>query len=94
MLRLRIRKIRADGGYRGTLIEWCLQTVKAVLTVVSPPSEQKGFSVLPGRWVVELTFAWPGNYRRLSKDYEECTRSSEGMIYLASIHTLLKTLPS
>lgn len=92
MLRLRIRKIWADGGYRGQLIDWCWRTIRAVLTVVSLPPSQKGFSVLPRRWVVERTFAWLGNYRRLSKDYEECTRSSEGMIYLASIHTMLKCL--
>lgn len=42
------------------------------------------------RWVVERTFAWLGRYRRLSKDYEPCTLSSEGMIYAASIATLLK----
>jgi putative transposase len=92
MLRLRIRKIWADGGYRGQLIDWCWHSIQAVLTIVSPPPSRKGFAVLPRRWVVERTFAWLGNYRRLSKDYEECTKSSEGMIYLASIHTMLKSL--
>jgi putative transposase len=92
MLHLRIQIIWADGGYRGALIEWCWQLMKATLTIVSPPPGQQGFSVLPRRWVVERTFAWLGNYRRLSKDYEECTSSSEGMIYLASIHTTLKRL--
>jgi len=90
MLRLRLLKIWADGGYRGKLIDWCWQELKAVLEIVSSPTTQQGFVVLSKRWVVERTFAWLGNYRRLSKDYEECGRSSEGMIYLASIHTLLK----
>jgi putative transposase len=90
MVRLRLLKIWADGGYRGTLIDWCWQELKTVLEVVSPPPSRKGFAVLPRRWVVERTFAWLGHYRRLSKDYEESVRSSEGMIYLASIHTLLK----
>ena len=92
MLRLRLLKIWADGGYRGKLVDWCWQEVKAVLEIVSPPPNQKGFVLLPRRWVVERTFAWFGHYRRLSKDYEECPRSSEGMIYLASIHTLLQRL--
>jgi hypothetical protein len=36
-----------------------------------------------------------GNYRRLSKDYERLLHNSEGMIYLASIKTMLKlSLPS
>jgi putative transposase len=41
------------------------------------------FTVLPRRWVVERTFAWIGRYRRMSKDYEYLTESSEAMIYLA-----------
>ncbi len=94
ILRLRLLKIWADGGYRGALIDWCEQVLKTVLEIVSPPPTQKGFTVLSRRWVVERTFAWLSNYRRLSKDYEECIRSSEGMIYIASIHTLLKRFPS
>lgn len=92
MLRLRLLKIWADGNYRGELISWCWQHLRAELSIVSPPATQQGFAVLPRRWVVERTFAWLGNYRRLSKDYEDCTLSSEGMIYLGSIHTLLKRL--
>jgi putative transposase len=53
---------------------------------------QKGFAVQPRRWVVERSFAWLGKYRRLSKDYERDTLSSEAFIYLASIRTLLKRL--
>ncbi len=90
MLRLRLLKIWADGGYRGALIGWCWQELKTVLEIVSPPPSRKGFTVLPRRWVVERTFAWLGHYRRLSKDYEESVRSSEGMIYFASILSLLK----
>jgi transposase len=37
MLRLRICKMWADGGYRGKLIDWCWHSIKAILTVVSPP---------------------------------------------------------
>ena len=94
IIRLRLLKIWADGGYRGALIVWCAQVLKTVLEIISPSPDLKGFAVLPRRWVVERTFAWLNNYRRLSKDYEECTRNSEGMIYIASIHTLLKRLPS
>jgi len=92
MLRLRIQKLWADAGYRGELINWCYHHLQADLTIVSPPRGQTSFTVLPRRWVVERTFAWLCNYRRLSKDFEESTLSSEGMIYLASIHTMLKRL--
>jgi putative transposase len=92
MLRLRINRIWTDGGYKGAFRNWCWDQLRIALTIVVVPSTQNDFSHAPRRWVVERTFAWLGNYRRLSKDYEESTKSSEGMIYLASIHMMLNTL--
>ena len=90
MMTLRLLLIWADGAYSGALVTWCQEQFHITLEIVSRPPESKGFVVLARRWVVERTFAWLGNYRRLSKDYEEHTLSSEGMIYLASIHRMLK----
>ena len=87
-----IEKIWADGTYRGGFIDWVHEKIEAVLEIVKRDDGEKGFKVLPKRWVVERTFAWLGNYRRLSKDYERLTRNSEGMIYLASIKTMLQRL--
>lgn len=87
-----IQKIWADGGYRGQLIDWVREHLHIVLEIVERDPDQKGFQLLPRRWVVERTFAWFSRYRRLSKDYEHCTENSEGMIYLASIHTLMRRL--
>lgn len=92
ILILRLQKVWADGGYRGKLVAWFYEQLHILLDIVSPPDDQQGFAVLPRRWVVERTLAWLGRYRRLSKDYERCTRCSEGMIYIASIHTMLKRL--
>jgi transposase len=50
------------------------------------------FAVVPRRWVVERTFAWLGRYRRLSKDYEYLTATSEAVIYLAMTRLLLRRL--
>jgi putative transposase len=47
---------------------------------------------LPRRWVVERTFAWIGRYRRMSKDYEYLTSSSENMVYLTMIRLMVKRL--
>ena len=88
-----LQKLWADGGYAGQLIDWVQEHLDAVLEIVQRDPQQKGFHVLPRRWVVERTFAWFGRYRRLSKDYEQLTASSEAMIYLASIHTMLKRTP-
>lgn len=92
MLRLRLQKIWADSAYRGALIAWCHALYNIDLEIVSAPPRSKEFILLPRRWVVERTFAWLNNYRRLSKDYEESCEGSEGLIYIASLHTLLKRL--
>ena len=63
-----------------------------MLDIVLRSDDQKGFKVIPWRWVVERTFAWLGRYRRLSTDYEQLVENSEGMVYLASIHRLLQRL--
>lgn len=88
-----LERIWADGMYgKAGLVEWVQETCSIVLAIVNRPPEQHGFAVLPRRWVVERTFAWLGRYRRLSKDYEHCTKSSEGTVYLASIHTMLRRI--
>jgi len=50
------------------------------------------FKVLDGRWVVEWTFARLGRCRRLSKDYEATTASSEAWVKLAMIHPMARRL--
>jgi putative transposase len=72
------------------LLHKLTETLNIILDIVERHPDQVGFQVLPRRWVVERTFAWLGRYRRLSKDYEKCTKSSEGVIYIASIRTMLK----
>jgi putative transposase len=42
--------------------------------------------------VVERTFGWLGRYRRMSKDYEQLTASSENMIYMAMVSLMLRRL--
>lgn len=87
-----LQKIWADGSYLGEpFLTWLTTELQNIqLEIAKTPPSQKGFVPVPVRWVVERTFAWLGRYRRLSKDYEHCTKSSEGMIYIASIATMLK----
>ena len=49
---------------------------------------QARFGVRPRRWVVERTFGWLNNFRRLRKDYEFRTDSSEAFIFLAASRLL------
>ncbi|MCA9963885.1 MAG: transposase, partial [Anaerolineales bacterium] len=88
-----LKKIWADGSYRGDdFLNWVHEVLQSALEITSRPPNTKGFVVVPVRWVIERTLAWLGRYRRLSKDYEHCTKSSEGVIYVASIATMLKRL--
>jgi putative transposase len=92
---LRLFKLWADQGYRSEVVRhWLSEQFEIDIEIVTASADQEGFAVQPRRWVVERTFAWLSRHRRLSKDYERCPLSSEGMIYLASIRTLLKRLPS
>jgi putative transposase len=91
----RLKVIWADGKYHNyNLYAWKEQQRQLPwkLEIVSRPPGAQGFLVLPRRWVVERTFAWQGRSRRLSKDYERRTDSSESMIRLSNIHLLVKRL--
>ena len=88
----RLCLIWADGGYAGKLIDWVKATCGWILEIVKRDPEVKGFQVLPRRWVVERTFGWLSQYRRLSKDYEVLTETSEAMIYAAMVHLMVRRL--
>lgn len=88
----RLKLIWADGGYAGKLIDWLHDLTGWVLEIVKRCDDVTGFKVLPRRWVVERTFGWLGRYRRLSKDYEYLTDTSETMIHVAMIQLMLRRL--
>jgi len=89
----RLEMIWADGGYAGTLAWWVVSMFLTLhLVIVKRSDSTKGFVVQPKRWVVERTFAWLGRFRRLSKDYEFQTDSSQAMIYLAMSRIMLRRL--
>ena len=90
----RLELVWADGGYAGKLIEWVKGECGWVLEIVKRSDDTKGFKLLPRRWVVERTFAWLGRFRRMSKDYEFNTNSSESMSHLAMINLMVRRLAS
>jgi len=87
----RLRLIFADGGYAGKFVDWTRGWFGRFVEIVKRPSAN-GFIVLPKRWIVERTFAWLGKYRRLSKDYETLTQSSECMVLIAMINLMVHQL--
>ncbi len=78
-----------DSGYDGDkfgLAVWLM--IQAQVEVMH--RKEKQFEVLPKRWVVERTFAWFNQYRRLSKDYEYLPKMSEAAIYAVMTRIMLR----
>jgi transposase len=89
----KVRRMYADDKYHNfALYEWVEANAGWDLTIVRRPEGQRGWVKLPIRWTVERTFAWLGRCRRLSKDREKSTLSSESFIKLAMIQLMLHRL--
>jgi len=93
----RVKKIWADEGYRGQLIDWVRQLRhgrghrRIELEIVAKSAEGT-FVILPKRWIVERTCGWFGRSRRLSKDFEALCETVEAWIHIAMIYLMTKRL--
>ena len=83
-----IEKFCGDDGYRKSFEE--AVNVQLGLDVDISKRIKPEFEVIPFRWIVERTFSWANNSRRLSKDYEIKTTHEENMFMISHLHTLLK----
>jgi transposase len=89
-----LRKIWVDGGYTGDAFANHVKEIRPDIDVevVKRSDSVQGFHVLPRRWVVERTFGWLMQCRRLVRDYERTVRSATGWIHLAMIRIMLRRL--
>lgn len=87
-----LRVVPADAGYAGKLVEWGRSACGRAVEIVRWPDGQVGFAVLPKRWVIERTFAWLYQHRRLSKDYENPVESSEAVVHVTMIGVMRRRL--
>ena len=93
---LRLKKILNDGVYCGeTLSEKGKESLVGELSIVLRPDESaKKFIVIPKHWIVERSFAWLENFKRVSLDYEYFSESSLAMPQIAfTAITLKRTCP-
>jgi putative transposase len=100
----RLQHIWADMGYRGRAVEWIKVQMGWTVEIVKRPSKWGRYPIdvepepmprwttLLRCWVVERTFAWIGWDRRMSKDYEYLTETSEAFIYAAMVRLMLRRL--
>jgi putative transposase len=89
----RLHTIWADGGFDGNpFLIWVMDVCQWIVQVVLRPEQTKGFVLLKKRWVVERTFGWLMECRRVVRDYELLPETSETFIYLAMIHIMVRRL--
>ncbi len=82
----------ADAGYRKTTEEFIQKNLRKKVDIIARPSYQKGWMLLPKRWVVERSFAWFLPFRRLAKDFERTCRSAENFIRISQIRLLIRRI--
>ena len=90
-----LKLIWADGGYSGKLVrevEEIPRHRRVKLEIVKRSDDIKGFKVLPKRWIVERTFGWLIQSRRLVRDYEVKIEHAEAMIYLSMSKRMLERI--
>ena len=89
-----LRKIWVDSGYCGPdFAAWVRdKRPKLEIEVIKRSDDLRGFHILPKRWIVERTFAWLVQNRRLARDYEQSESSATGLIYVAMIRLMLRRL--
>lgn len=88
-----IKIVIADGGYRGELAENAKKIYGYVINVVMrTDKETSDFKPVNKRWVIERTFSWFDNDRRLCRNYELLAESSETMVKLSAIKLLLNKI--
>jgi putative transposase len=90
----RLGTIFADQQYHKQALDAWMAEHRAGghLEVKRRPAGTKGFTPLEKRWGIERTNAWPGRYRRNSKDYERSVESSTAMIQISHRHLMLNRL--
>ncbi|MFJ9131439.1 MULTISPECIES: IS5 family transposase [unclassified Streptomyces] len=88
----RLARVWADGGYTGHLVDWAAQHLDVVVEVIRRSDDACGFQVLPRRWVVERTFAWLLQSRRLARDYERRTDTGEAVIRWSMVTLMSRRL--
>ena len=80
----------ADQGYSGEDAAQAADTEGIELVVVKRLPDQKGFTVLPKRWVVERSFGWMARCRRLLRDFERLGEVLTGLHMVAFVGVMLR----
>ena len=86
----RLRKILADRAYHGELEDYCSERNLELEICPGLTGVKKHFEVIPQRWKVERTISWLQWDRRLSRDFEAETSSSEAFALIFNIKRVIR----
>jgi transposase len=87
-----ITLVWADAGYTGRFVRDARKIWDLAVAIVKRPDQAEGFVLLHRRWVVERSFAWLTEFRRLVRDYEALPATHEAMIWTAATWQLSNRL--
>jgi putative transposase len=88
----RVKRVWADGGYRGELIPWFKDEADWALEIVKRDAGLSTFKVLPRRWIVERTFGWLMFWRIMNRHHERKYDSAESIMRIAMTKNMLRYL--
>ncbi len=86
----RLVKIWCDKGFKVAFAQHC-RKIGITATVIDRIAAKR-FVPLPKRWIVERTWSWLMNNRRLQIDYERLPEVTEGFVWAAQTRLLLRRL--
>ena len=88
-----VKIILADGGYRGETIDYVKHQFAYLIQVIMRKDDKKSdFKPISKRWIVERTFSWFDNDKRLCRNFELLMENSENMVKLSAIKLLLNKI--
>lgn len=85
-----LKGFSADAGYQGSSVDHVEKEMSLQIEISKKIKD--GWAVLAKRWVVERTFAWINNFRRMAKDFEILTCSAENFVRISMIQIMLDKL--
>lgn len=86
----RLKKVFCDAGFKTTFLRHCRRHHVAAEVVKRIAAHE--FIPLPKRWIVERSWSWLMNNRRLQIDYERDPKVTEGFYWAAHTRHLLRRI--
>lgn len=88
----RLAVVWLDAGFEHRVEEWVAAQCAFRIEIVKRSDGQKGWELLPKRWVVERTFGWLGRWRGLAREYDYLPQTTQAKIFLAMSRLMLRRL--